>query len=170
MEFELVSPDTYCSCQEIANRILEQTSIATHRGITKLRANDALTYLNNRYSPQIVFYYAKPEDDYDDWHVANNQMNYLANINAQFDMRNINIHARELVTVDEVFARKISGFTFFKYEPPTLYLNLSTNNFERIVFTALHEYSHMYQSERDPDYARVAALINTSKLILLHPS
>lgn len=92
-------------------------------------------------------------------------MNYLANINAQFDMRNINIHARELVTVDEVFARKISGFTFFKYEPPTLYLNLSTNNFERIVFTALHEYSHMYQSERDPDYARVAALINTSKLL-----
>ena len=80
-------------------------------------------------------------------------------------MRNINIHARELVTVDEVFARKISGFTFFKYEPPTLYLNLSTNNFERIVFTALHEYSHMYQSERDPDYARVAARINTSKLL-----
>ena len=131
MEFELVSPDTYCSCQKIANGMLDQTSMATHKGISKLRANDALTYLNNRYSPQIVFYYAKPEEDYDDWHIADNQMDYLANVNAQFDMRNINIHANKLVTVDEVFARKISGFTLFKYALPTLYLNLSTNNFYR---------------------------------------
>ncbi|WP_175532655.1 ImmA/IrrE family metallo-endopeptidase [Lactobacillus gasseri] len=167
MEFELVSPDAYRSCQEIANRILEQTSIATHKGITKLRANDALTYLNNRYSPQIVFYYAKPEDDYDDWHVADNQVDYLANANAQFDMRNINIHATELITVDEIFARKVSGFTFLKYQPPILNLNISTSNFERILFTALHEYTHMYQSERDPDYARAAALINTSKSLTM---
>lgn len=165
MEFELVSPEAYRSCQEIANGMLDQTSMATHKDTRKLRANDALTYLNNRYSPQIVFYYAKPEEDYDDWHIADNHMDYLANVNAQFDMRNINIHASKLVTVNEVFARKISGFTLFKYALPTLYLNLSTNNFERIVFTALHEYSHMYQSERDPDYARVAALINTSKFL-----
>lgn len=55
MEFELVSPDAYRSCQGIANRILDQTSMATHKGTSKIRANDALTYLNNRYSPQIVF-------------------------------------------------------------------------------------------------------------------
>jgi Zn-dependent peptidase ImmA (M78 family) len=167
MEFELVSPDNYLSCQEIANRILVQTSKATHQCINKLKANDALTYLNNRYSPKIVFYYAKPEDDYDDWQVEDNRANYLANANAQFDMRNINIHAAKLITVDEVFARKISGFTLFKYELPTLYLNISISNFERIVFTALHEYSHMYQSERDPDYARAAALINTSKSLTM---
>lgn len=53
MEFELVSPDNYLSCQEIANRILVQTSKATHQCINKLKANDALTYLNNRYSPKL---------------------------------------------------------------------------------------------------------------------
>lgn len=163
MEYAVVSSKDYYEDQKIANTILQASAIDNHKDIRDLRAFNTINTLNRRFHPKIIAYYSNSSNDY---LVEDSQSNavYLDSFNSQFDYHGIYLHAQELVKVDDIFGQTVSGLTSFNYDAPTLFINASNSNFERIIFTCLHEFAHMYQAEQSEQYIEAVALINAEKI------
>lgn len=157
MEYSLISFDEYRKCQDIARIILQSASQYNNRAANKLRAVNIINALNKKYSPHVVMYYS-------DQPKAPNEKSCLAFWNRSFDLNNIYLHARKIVKLDDVFTNAVSGMTSFEFgKRPILFLN-AENNLERMLFTLLHEFTHMYQADKSLDYIQALAMINFDKM------
>lgn len=162
MEYAVVSSKDYYEDQKIANTILQASAIDNHKDIRDLRAFNTINTLNRLFHPKVIAYYSDSSSNYsvEDGSTAV----YLDSFNSQFDYHGIYLHAQELVKVDDIFGQTVSGLTSFNYDAPTLFINASNSNFERIIFTCLHEFAHMYQAEQSEQYIEAVALINAEKI------
>lgn len=162
MEYAVVSSKDYYEDQKIANTILQASAIYNHKDIRDLRAFNTINTLNRLFHPKVIAYYSDSSSNYSVEDGSNAV--YLDSFNSQFDYHGIYLHAQELVKVDDIFGQTVSGLTSFNYDSPTLFINASNSNFERIIFTCLHEFAHMYQAEQSEQYIEAVALINAEKI------
>lgn len=156
MEYSLISFDEYEKCQEIARRILQDASQNNNRSTSKLRAPNIINTLNSEYSPNVALYYSSNQK-------IKSETACLTYWNQLFDMNNVYVHARKIAKVDEIFTDTVAGLTNFDGEYPTLFINAG-NSLQRMLFTLLHEFTHMYQAEGSLDYVRALAMINADKM------
>lgn len=158
MEYSIVSHDEYQNCQQIANKILKFTVNSIDGNIRNIRAANIINAFNKKFQPNIiVFYPSSVEKNYTDDEI-------LTIVNQQFDMHGLYMQAKKVINVDDIFTNTVSGLTLFNYAHPTLFLNITDNNFRRLTFTCLHEFAHMYQAGKSKSYMEALALLNADKI------
>lgn len=158
MEYSLISFDEYKNCKNIAKRILRDSAQYSHKDINKLRAPDIINTLNYKYSPNVAIYYSD--------HVGiTDGSTYMDRMNEYFDIKGIYLRVRRSIKLDDIFVETVSGMTAFNNgQKPVMFLNIN-NYFNRMLFTMLHEFTHMYQAEnRSADYMQTLAMINRDKM------
>lgn len=158
MEYSLISFDEYKNCKNIAKRILRDSAQYSHKDINKLRAPDIINMLNSKYSPNVAIYYSD--------HVGiTDGSTYMDRMNEYFDIKGIYMRVRRSIKLDDIFVETVSGMTAFNNgQKPVMFLNIN-NYFNRMLFTMLHEFTHMYQAEnRSADYMQALAMINRDKM------
>lgn len=158
MEYSLISFDEYKNCKNIAKRILRDSAQYSHKDINKLRAPDIINMLNYKYSPNVAIYYSD--------HVGiTDGSTYMDRMNEYFDIKGIYMRVRKSIKLDDIFVETVSGMTAFSNgQKPVMFLNIN-NYFNRMLFTMLHEFTHMYQAEnRSADYMQALAMINRDKM------
>lgn len=158
MEYSKISRKEYASCQAVAGKILQFASINSNKELYNLKAPNVINAFNRKFHPNVIGFYPKSSK------TIYSNAELLGKMNCQFDLHGIYLHARKIISVDDIFTNTVSGLTTFDYKRPTLFLNISSNNFKRITFTFLHEFVHMYQAERSHNYMKTLALINADKI------
>ena len=158
MEYSVISRNEYQNCQQIANKILSFTSRSTNKNIHNIKATNIINAFYRKFKPNVIaFCPSSVQKYYSDDEV-------LKILNQQFDLHGFYMQAKRIINVDDIFTNTVSGLTLFNYRHPTLFLNITSNNFKRITFTCLHEFAHMYQAEKSQSYMEALALLNADKI------
>lgn len=158
MEYSKISRKEYASCQAVADKILRFTSNRTNKNIYDVKASHIINAFYSRFKPNIIAFYPSSLPK----HYTDAQI--LTILNQQFDLHGFYMQAKKIISVDDIFTNTVAGLTMFNYPHPTLFLNITSNNFKRLTFTCLHEFAHMYQAERSQSYMEALALINADKI------
>lgn len=163
MEYEIVSRADYKKCQDIAKDILAQAADYSGTTIQKLLSDSIINYFNFKFQPFIVgFYYPVKK--------APPQVELINTFDKQFATHNIPLSANSIKFVDQTVITTVDGISENKYQRPTIFLNVSTNNFSRITFTCLHEFVHIYlKTNHLPKTSQLEVKINIITSLLLLP-
>lgn len=158
MEYSLISFDEYKNCKNIAEQILQDSAKYSHKDMEKLRAPDIINMLNYKYSPNVAIYYSDHVGIADGSTCVDRMNEYL-------DIKGIYLRVRRSIKLDDIFVETVSGMTAFNDgKKPAMFLNIN-NCFNRMLFTMLHEFTHMYQAEhRSAYYMQALAMINRDKI------
>ena len=158
MEYSKISRTEYTNCQAVADKILRFTSNSTNKSIYDVKAPHIINTFYSRFRPNIIVFYPSSIPK----HYTDDQI--LRILNQQFDIHGFYMQAKKIISVDDIFTNTVAGLTWVNSPRPTLFLNITSNNFKRLTFTCLHEFAHMYQAERSQSYMEALALINADKI------
>lgn len=159
-EYENVDHETYYKNQKIAIDILAEISKLYSIPVPQIRFTDVINFFFDQFDIKLSIFestnsnplYLNPDPQVD-----------LVTFNTTMKYSNINLHAERLDLVNPQFSDNVDGLTFNQNNKHAMFINCSTNYFPRLIFTVLHELSHIYLSETSNKYLGLVAKINDYK-------
>ncbi|MBB1099916.1 ImmA/IrrE family metallo-endopeptidase [Limosilactobacillus sp. WF-MT5-A] len=161
-EFENVDHQTYYQNQEIALDILNKVSNYYSIPISEVRYKHVINFFFNCYDIRFSIFENKTADPFNRY--ANSAPSTdLVSFNALMALKKMHIKASQLNFVNPQFSDNVDGLTVNQEQKHAMLINYSINYFPRLIFTILHELSHIYLAESNNKYLGLVAKINKCK-------
>lgn len=161
-EFENVDHATYYQNQEIALDILNEVSNYFSIPISKIRYMHVINFFFECYDIRFSIFENKAADPFNRY-VNSDPSTDLVSFNALMSLKGLCICAKQLNLVNPQFSDNVDGLTVNQYEKHVMLINYTINYFPRLIFTILHELSHIYLAESSNNYLGLVAKINECK-------
>lgn len=153
-EYHVVSDEVYNQATEDSEWLLNSVSRSANKLVSTLNFHDIIHYFKNYYNVKFCFFDSNTSAD--DFDAAANAIK-------------LKIKMGKLVSVDPIFSKTVCGFTIADSKNPIVFLN-GELFFPRLVFTTMHELSHIFKFKIDPNYMAAFAKLNASDPSSVYPS
>lgn len=161
-EFENVDHQTYYHNQEIALDILSEVSNYYSISISEIRYKHVINFFFDCYDIRFSIFENKVADPFNRY-VNSNPSTDLISFNALMVLKKMHVKASQLNFVNPQFSNNVDGLTVNQKQKHAMFINYSINYFPRLIFTILHELSHIYLAESSNEYLGLVAKINEYK-------
>lgn len=140
-EYQNVENDFYQENAWIGEKLFNKIYDATGKNMLEVRYSDVINYFCDHYNIDFVIFNSG-----------------MLDVEKIFETHNLKIKIKEFTKVDKVFAEKVDGFTIPDSKKCIVFLN-GRLFFPKLIFTILHELSHIYLYKTNKDYLKVFALL-----------
>lgn len=150
-EYRNMSNDDYNSTEYVAEGIASATCLYKNKSMMDIDYHDVLDYFN--YSHNLKFVSFGTNANFVDQCV---------------NMRKLGIGSVKYSEIDPVFQDAVCGFTIPTAKRAIVLLNGSLY-YPRLVFTVLHELSHVFSFYTNPSYLKAFTILNSSDPASTYP-
>lgn len=161
-EFENVDHQTYYQNQEIALNILSEVSNYYSMPLCQIRYRHVINFFFDHYDIRFSIFESKTSDPFSRY-TNSDPSTDLISFNALMALKQVHIRAKQTNFVNPQFSDNVDGLTVNSNGKHAMFINLTTNYFPRLIFTILHELSHIYLAESSDNYLGLVAKINKHK-------